>query len=181
MAKINTRIANQPNACSNFCDELGNVLTGDKSALILIKHILNKNPNSLVVTCLNSGTNTEMLTEKYDSKVIRTNVGSVEVSRKMLSTNALIGFEENGGFMFGKHNQVRDGCMSLGLMLDFLSTTDNSLSQEISQLPPSFTTKDKIECSKENANKIVKHFVLFAKFDRPFFNFFFVFQTTRQS
>jgi len=140
---------------SIFCDELGNVLTGDKSALILIKHILNKNPNSLVVTCLNSGTNTEMLTEKYNSKVIRTKVGSVEVSRKMLSTNALIGFEENGGFMFGKHNPVRDGCMSLGLMLDFLSTTDNSLSQEISQLPPSFTTKDKIECSEENANKII--------------------------
>ena len=130
-------------------------MTGDRSALILIKHILTKNPNSLVVTCLNSGTNTETLTEKYNSKVLRTKVGSVEVSRKMLSTNALIGFEENGGFMFGKHNQVRDGCMSLGLMLDFLSTTNNSLSQEISQLPPSFTTKDKIECSEENANKII--------------------------
>jgi len=129
-------------------------LTGDRSALILIKHILTKNPNSLVVTCLNSGTNTETLTEKYNSQVLRTKVGSVEVSRKMLSTNALIGFEENGGFMFGKHNQVRDGCMSLGLMLDFLSTTKNPLSQEISQLPPSFTTKDKIECSEENANKI---------------------------
>ena len=130
-------------------------MTGDKSALILIKHILTKNPNSLVVTCLNSGTNTETLTEKYNSQVLRTKVGSVEVSRKMLSTNALIGFEENGGFMFGKHNQVRDGCMSLGLMLDFLSTTNNSLSQEISQLPPSFTTKDKIECSEENATKII--------------------------
>ena len=140
---------------SIFCDELGNILTGDRSALILIKHILTQNPNSLVVTCLNSGTNTETLTEKYNSKVLRTKVGSVEVSRKMLSTNALIGFEENGGFMFGKHNQVRDGCMSLGLMLDFLSTTNNSLSQEISQLPPSFTTKDKIECSEENANKII--------------------------
>ena len=104
---------------------------------------------------MNSGTNTETLTEKYNSQVLRTKVGSVEVSRKMLSTNALIGFEENGGFMFGKHNQVRDGCMSLGLMLDFLSTTNNSLSQEISQLPPSFTTKDKIECSEENATKII--------------------------
>lgn len=140
---------------SIFCDELGNILTGDKSALILINHILKKNPNSLVVTCLNSGTNTETLAKKFNSKVLRTKVGSVEVSRKMLSTNALIGFEENGGFMFGKHNQVRDGCMSLGLMLDFLSTTKNSLSQEISQLPPSFTTKDKIECSKENAKKII--------------------------
>jgi len=104
---------------------------------------------------LNSGLNIEMLTEKYNSKVIRTKVGSVEVSRKMLSTNALIGFEENGGFMFGKHNQVRDGCMSLALMLDLLSTTNNPLSDEISKLPPSFTTKDKIECSSEGAEQII--------------------------
>ena len=104
---------------------------------------------------MNSGTNTEVLTEKYNSKVIRTKVGSVEVSRKMLSTNALIGFEENGGFMFGNHNQVRDGCMSLALMLDLLSNTSNSLSDEISKLPPSFTTKDKIPCSSEDTKKII--------------------------
>ena len=140
---------------SIFCDNLGNILTGDKSALILIQHILTKNPNSLVVTCLNSGTNTEVLTEKYNSKVIRTKVGSVEVSRKMLSTNALIGFEENGGFMFGNHNQVRDGCMSLALMLDLLAITDNTLSDQISKLPPSFTTKDKIQCSSQDAKQII--------------------------
>lgn len=140
---------------SIFCDNLGNILTGDRSALILIQHILTTNPDSLVVTCLNSGTNTEVLTEKFNSKVIRTKVGSVEVSRKMLSTNALIGFEENGGFMFGKHNQVRDGCMSLALMLDLLSNTDNSLSDVISKLPPSFTTKDKIQCSSEDSKKII--------------------------
>jgi len=123
--------------------------------LILIQNILKKNSNSLVVTCLNSGSNTELLTEKYDSKVIRTKVGSVEVSRKMLSTDALIGFEENGGFMFGQHNQVRDGCMSLGLMLDLLATTNNTLFDEISNLPPSFTTKDKIKCSSDDAEKII--------------------------
>ena len=140
---------------SIFCDELGNILTGDKSALILIQHILNKNPNSLVVTCLNSGSNTELLAKKYNSKVIRTKVGSVEVSRKMVSTNALIGFEENGGFMFGKHNQVRDGCMSLALMLDLLAITDNTLSDQISKLPQSFTTKDKIQCSSQDAKQII--------------------------
>ena len=140
---------------SIFCDDLGNILTGDKSALILIQHILNKNPNSLVVTCLNSSSNTELIAKKYNSKVIRTKVGSVEVSRKMVSTNALIGFEENGGFMFGKHNQVRDGCMSLALMFDFLATTHNSLSKEISKLPLSFTTKDKLKCSSDDVVKVI--------------------------
>ena len=74
----------------------------------------------------------------------------------MVSTNALIGFEENGGFMFGPHNQVRDGCMTLGLMLDLLSTSNDSLSEKTSKLPASFTTKDKISCSSDNAKKLIQ-------------------------
>jgi len=140
---------------SIFCDNNGDILTGDKSALILTQHILKKNPNSLVVTCLNSGSNIEVLAEKFGSKVIRTKVGSVEVSRKMVPTDALIGFEENGGFMYGKHNQVRDGCMTLALMLDLLVTSGKPLSEEIASLPPSFTTKDKISCTAEKVPKLI--------------------------
>jgi len=132
---------------SIFCDNKGEILTGDKSALVLVKHILNKTPESLVVTCLNSGSSIEDIASEFNSKVIRTKVGSVEVSRKMVPTNALIGFEENGGFMFGPHNQVRDGCMTLALMLDLLASSGDSLSQKINDLPPSYTTKDKISCS----------------------------------
>jgi len=139
---------------SIFCDNQGNILTGDKSALVLTQHILKKNPESLVVTCLNSGSYIEDLAKKFNSKVIRTKVGSVEVSRKMVNTDALIGFEENGGFMYGKHNQVRDGCMTLALMLDLL-TAGRSLSDEIASLPPSFTTKDKVSCSPENVSRLI--------------------------
>ncbi len=140
---------------SIFCDNKGNVLSGDKSALVLTRHILKKNPNSLVVTCLNSGSSIEIIADNFNSKVIRTKVGSVEVSRKMVPTDALIGFEENGGFMYGKHNQVRDGCMTLALMLDLLATSEKSLSDEIASLPPSFTTKDKVSCSPENVSKLI--------------------------
>ena len=140
---------------SIFCDNNGNILTGDTSALVLVQHILKTNPNSLVVTCLNSGSNIEVLADKFDSKVIRTKVGSVEVSRKMIPTDALIGYEENGGFMYGKHNQVRDGCMTLALMLDLLANSEKSLSEEIVNLLPSFTTKDKVACSSEKASKLI--------------------------
>ena len=141
---------------SLFCDEKGIVLTGDKSAILLSKFILQNNPNSTVVTCLNSGSSIEKIANESSSKVIRTKVGSVEVSRKMVPINALIGFEENGGFMFGNHNQVRDGAMTLALVLDLLSDSQNSLSQELEKLPPAFTTKDKVTCSKQEAEKIIK-------------------------
>jgi phosphomannomutase/phosphoglucomutase len=141
---------------SIFCDETGKILTGDRSALLLSKYILNRHPKSKIITSVNSTNMIEKIASISESKVLRTKVGSVEVSRKMVQENALIGFEENGGFMYGKHNQVRDGSMTMALLLDLLANTKNSLSQEMISLPPSFTTKGKIECSKNNFAKIFK-------------------------
>ncbi len=140
---------------SIFCDNNGKILTGDKSALLLCKFILEKNPKSKIITCLNSGSNIESIAKDSDSQVIRTRVGSVEVSRKMIPINGLIGFEENGGFMYGPHNQVRDGAMTLALVLDLLSKSEKTLSELVSELPSSFTTKEKINCSKDEAQKII--------------------------
>ena len=141
---------------SIFCDNNGQILTGDKSALVLSRYLLKKNPESTVVTCLNSGSSIEKIANESNSKVIRTKVGSVEVSRRMVPINALIGFEENGGFMFGPHNQVRDGCVALALMLDLLTSYGDSLAETIKDLPPSFTTKDKIPCSPDDAKKLIQ-------------------------
>jgi phosphomannomutase / phosphoglucomutase len=140
---------------SIFCDENGKILTGDSSALLLCDYLLKQYPNSQVVTCLNSGKTIEKIVEKSDSWVVRTKVGSVEVSRRMVNDNALIGYEENGGFMFGKHNHVRDGGMTLALMLDLLSKSKSNLSENIKNLPASFTTKTKIECSLEQSKNVI--------------------------
>ena len=142
---------------SIFCDNEGKILTGDKSALLLSKYILEENPNAHVVTCLNSGSSIEAIAKNSNSTVIRTKVGSVEVSRKMVPIKALIGFEENGGFMFGKHNEVRDGAMTLALAMDILTKTSKSMSELVSLLPPSYTTKTKISCSKDEAQKIINN------------------------
>ena len=140
---------------SIFCDENGKILTGDSSALLLCDYLLKQYPNSQVVTCLNSGNTIEKIVEKNNSQVVRTKVGSVEVSRRMVNDDALVGYEENGGFMFGKHNCVRDGGMTLALMLDLLSKSKSNLSENIKNIPPSFTTKTKIECSLEQSEIII--------------------------
>lgn len=140
---------------SIFCDNHGKILTGDKSALLLANYLLRKNPNSKIVTCLNSSSVIEEIASKTKSKVIRTKVGSVEVSRRMVPEKALVGFEENGGFMYGKHNQVRDGSMTMALVMDLIADSNKTISEEIFALPPSYTTKDKVSCSKKEAAKII--------------------------
>jgi len=140
---------------SILCDNKGRLLSGDKSALLLSNYLLQKNPNSKVVTCMNSGNSIDEIVTQTNSTVIRTKVGSIEVSRKMITENALLGFEENGGFMFGKHNHVRDGGMTLALLLELLASSNKSMSEELATLPPSFTTKDKISCKKEDMDEII--------------------------
>jgi len=140
---------------SIFCDNKGMLLSGDKSALLLSNYLLKKNPNSKIVTCINSGNSIDEVVAQTNSTVIRTKVGSVEVSRKMIVENALLGFEENGGFMYGKHNQVRDGGIALALFLELLASSNKSMNEELAILPPSFTTKDKISCKTEDMDVII--------------------------
>ncbi|MFY9300257.1 MAG: phosphoglucosamine mutase [Candidatus Nitrosotenuis sp.] len=141
---------------SLFCDDRGKILSGDRSALLFANYLLAKNKNSKLVTCLNSSSVAETIAAKTKSKVIRTKVGSVEVSRRMVQEKALVGFEENGGFMYARHNEVRDGCMTLAIALDLLATYDRTMSEELSLLPESFTTKDKVPCTKQGAKKLVR-------------------------
>ena len=137
---------------SLFCDERGTVLTGDRSALLLAERLLSAAPHSTVVTCLNSGSAIESVAAASGSAVLRTRVGSVEVSRAMVERGALVGFEENGGFMYGRHNEVRDGAMTLALVLDLLASDPAStLSAAAAALPPSFTAKDKVPCGSADA------------------------------
>lgn len=141
---------------SLFCDELGAVLSGEQSALLLARHVLAKSPGATVATCVNSGVSAEEVAAESGARVLRTRVGSVEVSRAMTETGALVGFEENGGFMYARHNQVRDGVMTLGLMLEALASSGSALSELASSLPPSHTAKTKVRCSPERAAHIME-------------------------
>ena len=172
---------------SMFCDEQGRIIAGDRSALILVRHVLGKSigdndhddtaatvskdirhnvpQNSAqkeiisIATCLNSSSAAEKVAADLGASVTRTKIGSVEVSQCMRETGALVGYEENGGFMYGRHNAVRDGCMTLALMLEALAYAKNTLqtgelscgiaalSHLAESLPQTYTAKTKVRCA----------------------------------
>ena len=142
---------------SIFCDERGRVLTGDRSALLLSRFVLGRSPGSTAVTCLNSGSAIEGIAAASGAGVARTRVGSVEVSRRMIREGALVGFEENGGFMYGPHGASRDGGMALALALHMLASAPpgETLSGLAGSLPPSFTGKAKVPCPPGDAARVL--------------------------
>src|ERR671927_1109027 len=143
---------------SIFCDEKGDLYGGDKTGTLLVKYLLeNKHSGAEIVCPINTTMALSVVAEEKGANLIYTKVGSVEVSREMVKRKSIIGLEENGGFMYGKLNEVRDGIMTTALVLDMLaSNKERKLSELISSLPRVFQYKSKFRCpTREIADDIV--------------------------
>jgi len=133
---------------SIFCDDAGAIYMGDKTGALLVRHLLaGKHKGSEVVCPVNTSMVLSKVAEQAGSKIIHTKVGSVEVSREMVRRKCAIGLEENGGFMYGALNEVRDGMMATALALDMLASSSKSFSQRIAELPKTYQYKSKFACS----------------------------------
>ena len=134
---------------SIFCDEQGIVHWGDKTGTLLAKYLISdKHPKAKIVCPVNTTHILTKIAEDNGSEIIHTKVGSVEVSREMVKKDAIIGMEENGGFMYGVLNQVRDGALTTALMLDLLASEGKTLSELLSSLPRVYQYKSKFQCAE---------------------------------
>jgi phosphomannomutase/phosphoglucomutase len=140
---------------SLFCDEKGVVHWGDRSAALLTDYILTKNPGSLIVTTVSASQVIDDIVRKRGGKILKTRVGSVDVSNAMVDRGAVFGLEENGGCFYAPHIPVRDGAMTSALILDALAKSDISFSEMLSNLPRYHQRKTKFECSRERAAGIM--------------------------
>jgi len=142
---------------SIFCDEGGRILWGDQSGCLLADYLLEKKPNSTIVTPVSSTQATEVVAGRRSAKVLRTRVGSVDVSRTILERKALFGFEENGGFIYSPHLPVRDGGMTTALMLECLAARGMAFSKAVAfSVPKFFQAKTKVEIGKKDRESVMR-------------------------
>ena len=140
-----------------FCDEEGRVLWGDQSGCLIADFVLGAHPGSTLVTSVASSQATEAVAKRHGAKVLRTRVGSVEVSRMILERNAIYGFEENGGCIYRPHIAVRDGGMATALMLECLAGRGMSFSKALSFVVPKFyQAKTKVEVTPKDVDAIMR-------------------------
>lgn len=142
---------------SIFCDEGGNLYWGDQTGALLADYLLERNPNSTVVTPVSSSQVIEAVAKRRSGKVIWTRVGSVDVSRTIIERKALMGFEENGGGFFPSHLPTRDGGMTTAMMLEVIATRAAPLSRLIAAaFPKFFQTKTKVPVDPTRVREIMK-------------------------
>lgn len=143
---------------SIFCDNDGTIYWGDVTGALLVNNLLaQRHPGAEIVCPLNTSMVLSKVAEQVGLNVVFTKVGSVEVSREMVRRKAPLGLEENGGFMYGPLNEVRDGAMTTALVLDMLAQSGESFSVLVDKLPKTFKIKTKFSLtSREIVEKVIK-------------------------
>ncbi len=139
-------------------DEKGRIHWGDRTAVLLAKHlVVNRGERGRVYTGVSSSTIIENVLKQLNIEVVWLKVGSVDIAHAMRKAgDALCGFEENGGFMYPPHQYVRDGGITMALFLEYLATEAKNASELFDELPFYHIIKTKYKMSRDLALIVVE-------------------------
>jgi len=129
--------------------EEAEILPESYSLLLASKFILRKK-KGLVVTNLSTTQALDDIAREFSCYVKRTKVGDIYVSRCMREEGAVIGGEGNGGVIIPQIHYARDGIAAIALLLEYMATSNKSLSELADEIPRYYMIKGKTNFPKEN-------------------------------
>ena len=132
-------------------DERGKPL-GEEYTLVLAAagYLSQKENSEVLVTNLSSSIALDKLADKYNSTVLRSAVGEINVVKKMVECNSSFGGEGNGGVILKDAHLGRDALVGAALILSYLSHQKTTLSETHKALPQYVIVKDKINIKNIN-------------------------------
>ena len=132
-------------------DEHGKPL-GEEYTLVLAAagYLSQKENSEVLVTNLSSSIALDKLADKYNSTVLRSAVGEINVVNKMVECNSSFGGEGNGGVILKDAHLGRDALVGAALILSYLSHQKTTLSETHKALPQYVIVKDKINIKNIN-------------------------------
>ncbi len=138
-------------------DEEGRPHWGDRTGALLSLHTAET--RGLAPRRVYTGVSSSVLVEEYlrpkGIEVVWTPVGSVVISHLLKREGGIAGFEENGGYMHPPHQYVRDGAMTLALVLE-LAARERGLAALYDSLPRYEAYKTKIPIPAAGAECALK-------------------------
>jgi len=134
--------------------EKGEPLGEEYTLVSAISYVLGKKAGPVVVNASVTQA-VDDLAAKYNTKVFRTKVGEIHVSKKMKREKAAIGGEGNGGVILPDLLYGRDASLGIALTLQQLSEFKGTISEIHKSLPQYFQSKNRIEIKNMDVPSIL--------------------------
>ncbi len=138
--------------------EKGIPLGEEYTLALAIKFILTRKRGSVVINASTSLAS-EDVAHEFGMDVVRTKVGEIHVTQKLLEINAVIGGEGNGGIILPDVHPGRDAVVGIALTLQALLESGKTISQLKASLPQYEIVKLKLELGESDPKIILNKLI----------------------
>jgi len=131
---------------------------GEENTLALsVQHVLkNRKATGPVVTNLSTTRAIDDIALRFNTRVIRTRIGEINVAEEMIRSGSPIGGEGNGGVIFPPVGHNRDSLIGIALTLEHMAFSGMPVAKLMDEVPRYHMIKRKIGCeSNEKAKMLV--------------------------
>ncbi len=132
----------------SLVDESGRAMGEDLTLALGCAAVLARTPGP-VVTNLSTSAVVEDVARAFDSHLVRSPVGEVNVARRMQAEGAVVGGEGNGGLILPALHHTRDAPLASALILQHLAEEGLTPSEAADRWPKYEIVKEKISFPRE--------------------------------
>jgi len=135
-------------------DEKANPIGEEYTLALAVNHYLSSRKKTPVVVNLSTSRVIQDISRKAGVELIRTKVGEINVSRKMLEAGAKIGGEGNGGIIATDIHACRDSFTGMALILEYMAVSKKNISYLKQELPLYRMIKEKVKANFSDRKRI---------------------------
>ena len=137
--------------------ELGQPLSEELTLALATRIRLEQRAGTVVTNVSTTGA-IEKIAAHYGAAVVRTQVGQTYISEGMLEHNAILGGEGSGGVTVPEVHFTHDSAAAIGLILEGLARSEQTVSEVIQQLPALLMLKHNVAVEPNLLYSVLQNF-----------------------
>lgn len=137
--------------------DLGEPLS-EEMTLTIAAHIRLLRKTGTIVTNVSTSSAVDIIAERHGGSVVRTPVGQAYISEGLIEHNGVLGGEGSGGITVPEVHLTHDSAAAIGLILEHLAQTGESISDVVQQLPRLTTLKHNIAFEPHRLYSVLQEF-----------------------
>ena len=137
--------------------DLGEPLS-EEMTLAIAAHIRLQRKTGTIVTNVSTSSAVDIIAERHGGSVVRTPVGQAYISEGLIEYNGVLGGEGSGGITVPEVHLTHDSAAAIGLILEHLAQTGESISEVVKKLPRLTTLKHNIAVEPHRLYSVLQEF-----------------------